>query len=102
MAENRDKRFIDPQFHIPEGIDPEVWAYREDYYIGTDDERDGLVDEGEDSEDDGIGVVDDLTVVSQTIRRVEGERTKVVDIVVEFEEVPGATKYEFRVTKVTN
>lgn len=95
---NREKRHIDPNMFIPDGIPPEEWDYTTDNRIGSDDET--VIDEGTDSsEDDGLGVVDHLEVVSQKLRRIKGD-SKVVDIVVEVEAVPGATKYEFRVTKV--
>lgn len=94
---NREKRHVDPNMFIPEGIPPEEWDYTNDSPIGYDYET--VIDEGVDSsEDDGLGVVDTLTVVSQKIRRVKGEG-KVVDIIVEVDAVPGADKYEFRVVK---
>lgn len=111
----RDKRYVDPMFYIPEGIEDEVWAYRTDGEITTDTEDfetfEGdafddfvdsdvtIIDEGDASEDDAPMSIDNLTVVSQTLRR-GSDGSQVVDIVVEIDTVPGTTKYEFRVTKV--
>ena len=97
---SRDKRYIDPLFYIPEGIPPEVWAYNEEDGVQYDEEVDIFesVDEGEDSEDDGLLTIDNLTIVSQTLRRLK-DGSLVVDMVVQVDDIPGATKYEFRITK---
>lgn len=92
MAE-RYKRYIDPLFYIPEGIPPEVWEHSPKEF----DEEESPVIEDDDS-DDSPQVVDKLTVVSQKIRRTD-TGSVVVDIVVEVDDVPGATKYEFRISK---
>lgn len=94
---DREKRHVDPNMFIPDGIPPEEWDYTTDSEIGYDYEN--VIDEGVDSsEDDGLGVIDEITIISQKIRRVKGEG-KVVDVVFEVDRVPGADKYEFRVTK---
>lgn len=104
---NREKRYIDPMFYIPDGISPEVWAYDEDEDFGYHDDLagddslsdDSLVDEGDDSTDDSPDIVDSLTVISQTLRRGD-DGSLIVDVVVEVDDIPGTTKYEFRITKV--
>lgn len=100
MAVDREKRYVDPMFFIPEGIPPEVWDYKGDDQIGSDDDFTDIFSDDDSEDDDGLGVVDSLTVISQKIRRVGKTNHKVVDIVVEIEDVPGADKYEFRVVKV--
>lgn len=114
----KDKRFVDPMFYIPEGMDDDTWVYREDANSDIDSETTTLdateggfddfevvegdvtiIDEGDASEDDAPLTVDNLTVVSQVLRRA-ADGTQVVDLVVEVDDVPGINKYEFRVTKV--
>lgn len=114
---DRDKRYVDPMFYIPEGIDEDTWAYREDADEITVDNEDTslseeasdefgdvdsdvtIVDEGDASEDDAPMVIDNLEVISQVLRRAN-DGSQVVDIVVEVDDIPGITNYEFRVTKV--
>lgn len=108
----RDKRYVDPMFFIPEGIEDEVWAYRTEDVVTTDSEDFSeadddysvdsdvtVIDEGDASDDDSPIAVNNLTVVSQVLRRAQ-DGTQVVDIVVDVDDIPGLTKYEFRVTKV--
>jgi len=97
------KRYIDPNFFIPEDMPEEIWDHKPSNQIGQDGDFDvdvfENIDEGEDSVDDGPLTIDDVRVVSQKIRRAKDDSI-VVDIVVEVDDIPGATKYEFRITKV--
>lgn len=106
---DRDKRYIDPMFYLPEGMDERVWAYREtpDETLDEEAPEEGLdgtadvtiIDEGDASTDDTPLTVDNLEIISQVIRRA-ADGTQVVDIVAEVDDVPGITKYEFRITKI--
>lgn len=107
----RDKRYIDPMFYIPEGMDDRVWAYQETPDVGEEPEDEdfsddfdvesdfSIIDESDSEGDDAPMAVDNLTIISQTLRRAQ-DGTQVVDIVAEVDDVPGATKYEFRITKI--
>lgn len=106
----REKRIIDPMFYIPTGMSDDAWAYDESPVVDYDDVAPDyddidvdsdvtIIDEGDDSTDDAPDAIDNLTVLSQTLRRAADGST-VVDIVVSVDTIPGATKYEFRVTKV--
>lgn len=96
---------LDPMFHIPVGMEDD-WEYSDDGYVGSDADRDefeltdDFIDGGDDEdEDDGPEVPEILGIVSQTVRHSD-EGTKVIDVVIEVEDIPGITKYEIRVTKV--
>lgn len=101
---DRNKRLVDPLFYIPEGIFSDVWEYRENYSPMSEEDEAvlqsdvTLIDEGDDSTDDSPDAIESLSVISQTLRR--SSDGAVVDIVVEVDDIPGVTKYEFRVTKV--
>lgn len=113
---DRDKRFVDPMFYIPEGIDEDTWAYtqpdevtydNEDFSLnevesdefGDVDSDVTIIDDGDASSDDAPMTIDNLTVISQVLRRAN-DGSQVVDLVVEVDDIPGITKYEFRVTKI--
>lgn len=102
--------YIDPSFPMPEGMDPEVWTQAaiiddtddsvNDAELETGDipSDQTIVDDGGD-DDDTLMVPNDLIIISQALRRTP-EGTTVVDVVVDVTDVPGANKYEFRLTKV--
>lgn len=121
MAENAVQpsiKTVDPMFAIPDGVTDAVYGtpsppmYREgadiDEYTGTE-----IIDSDFDTEDETgadapvpggnngiwLDTPDIIDVASQTLRRSAGG-FNVVDVVVDVEDVEGATNYEVRVTKL--
>lgn len=108
------KIVIDELFNIPEGAEDQfVYPDEEVETFAVEDSAQDVLESDydvyyEDYEyDDGSGddngeelvSPEDFTIVSQTIRRGPGGQ-QVVDIVVEVEEVFGATNYEIQVVKI--
>ena len=98
----RDTEYLDPTFFIPDGL--KEWEYDpnrnlveyEDDGLGNDTD---LVDEGTGSgAPDKLQVPDGFRIVSQKVRKLR-DGSQVVDVVLYVDDVPGATKYELRVTK---
>ena len=92
------KRILDPFFGIPKDV--EDWVYDEDALRGEND--DALEGDLELDEVDSPGVLQPpgtLVVVSQDVR-TKDNGDKVVDIVIEFEDIEGADDYDIRVTKI--
>ena len=57
-------------------------------------------DDGYDDQDDlALDTPEDFQIISQTLRRGPGGQ-QVVDIVIQVEDIAGATNYEIQVTKV--
>lgn len=114
-----DKVAIDPIFAIPEGAEDQFVPSRDDFEIDYDSdavddgiingalefefdfaEEETLYDDGSDDDDPiELMVPEGFVIISQTLRRAPGGQ-QVVDVVVETDDVPGATHYELRVTKV--
>ena len=109
-----DKTELDPLFTIPIGAEDE-FTYNKDY-VGVEDEFDnstedvieGVVDmdadiEYYDEDTDGVAyneleVPSEFSIIFQTVRRAPGGY-QVIDIVIQTEDIYGATNYEVRVTK---
>lgn len=83
---------ISHNFYIPEGLE-DSFSYSEN--DGDDDDLDVPGGFG----NEGVAIPDSLVVISQTLRTLKNGQ-EVVDVVFEVENIPGATKYELRVTKV--
>lgn len=109
MANNSVKREVtalDPMFYIPEGVDefvyedenswiPIVEPYEEpEIYF-----EDTFVSEDDLNYYDGPETPDILGVVEQIARTDETGR-QVVDVILEVEDLPGVSNYEFRVTRL--
>lgn len=101
----RVPRYIDPNFPIPAGLVDAMYEPLDDV---SDEEQlgDELEDEDEfefidtlDEPDDAPGVPEQFTVISQTARFAP-DGSRVVDIIVEVEDIIGITKYDVRKTKV--
>lgn len=110
-----DKVIIDPLFAIPEGTEDQFEHSEEEVYFSEDiteqeftyldsleieyaDEID--YDEGYDDEDDvALETPETFNIIAQTLRRAPGGQ-QVVDIVVDVDDVAGATNYEIQVTKI--
>lgn len=106
-----DKTIIDPRFVIPEGAE-EIFAYSkeltEEDYADADflDFEDGAIDDYLDYTDDGsdddeqniLDVPTGLVIINQVLRRAPGGQAT-VDVVIQVDDVPGATNYEIQVTK---
>jgi len=101
---------FDPSLDIPEGLEgatvievdeeasPVAPALDDDsLYIYDDGEDDGPSDDTPDP-DEGLDTPTEMVILGQTIRTAPGGN-QVVDVVIEVDEVPGATDYELRVTK---
>lgn len=106
MAEKSVKRTtteLDPMFYIPEGVDEFVYDDRDfDYDASAAEESiddSFVVDDGDADYFDGPATPEIVEVISQTIRTTAAGN-QVVDLVVEVEDLPGLSKYEFRVTKI--
>lgn len=110
MAENAAKRTqtaIDPMFFIPEGVDELVYDDTErnlDVEIVEEESEEiyddvFLVDDTETSNTEAPETPDILSVIEQTLRKT-ASGNQVVDVVVEVDDIPGISKYEFRVTKI--
>ena len=110
-----DKVVIDPLFGIPEGAEDQ-FVYSEDEYFYDDETYGDLLteeslleieyedyieyDDGYDDQDDlALDTPEDFQIISQTLRRGPGGQ-QVVDIVIQVEDIAGATNYEIQVTKV--
>jgi hypothetical protein len=108
------KTLIDPLFVFPPGSEDEFVHSREGtdgdvYILGEDISEESFTDDGDSDDDwDDDGVPDDLAmletpedfqVIEQILRRGPGGQ-QVVDIVIEAEEILGATNYEIQVVKV--
>lgn len=89
----QQRRLIDPLFAIPEGAEDE-FEYS-DTLLDIEDEIDETDDIGV---DEGLETPSEFTIISQTIRRGDGNH-QFVDVVFEVDDVDGATKYEIKVTK---
>lgn len=86
----RVKTLPDTQDELPDpnaDIDPQ-----DDTYSDEDSELD------DDVNDDELGVPSSFVIISQTVRTAP-DGSQVVDVVIDVEEIPGASNYEFRVTK---
>lgn len=110
MTENAVKRTqtpVDPMFFIPDGVDELVYddAERElDVEIVEEESEEiyddvFLVDDTETSNTEAPETPDILSVVEQVLRKTSAGN-QVVDVVVEVDDIPGISKYEFRVTKI--
>ena len=113
-ATSPDKILLDPLFPIPEGAEETFTRAKEqsDIDIEThditsiaDDFGEGYFDEGEidpdlgnDTEPIVLDTPTDFAVIDQKIRRAPGGQM-VVDIIIEVEDIDGATNYEVQVTK---
>lgn len=100
------KEVLHPNFFIPDGteefvhdeFDPNSIAdesdvegvYLEDAFAV--DETDGFL---EVEDEYGLDVPDNVTIISQTLRRSPGG-VQVIDVVIDVEDVPGALHYEIR------
>jgi hypothetical protein len=107
------KTLVDPLFSPPpgsedefvfsrEGTDGEIIAIGDGFSDDGDfiDEFDDEFDEGYPDDDDEftLDVPQDFEVISQILRRAPGGQ-QVVDVVIEAEEIEGATNYEIQVVK---
>lgn len=100
---------LDPMFAIPQGVDELQYSDVGDSAGVTDliDDYTGLpLREDvnaeivfEDDKDNSVEVPDILSIINQTIRRSPGG-VNVVDLLVEADNLPNISKYEFRVTKI--
>ena len=90
------KSTVDPIFFIPEGVDE--FAYDETYLFDGDDTSTGGEDTDDKDNDDKLETPDSFRIVKQTVTEGKGGR-QVVDVVAEVEDVDGAIRYEFRLTK---
>lgn len=95
------KRILNPFFARPSDV--EDWIYDEDALAGeSDDAFDSeLEEEAEEGPDEEVILKPPagMKVVSQEIRH-KPNGSIVVDVVIEFDEVKGATDYDIRTTKV--
>lgn len=109
MAEKaikRDEIALDPMFFIPDGMDEYVYIDTEDLFLDEDGQVEEeylddsfLVDDDTDySERPGVPKI--LGIVPPQVFRTTLAGNQVVDIVIEVEDIPGISKYEFRVTKI--
>lgn len=106
---------LDPMFHIPEGLNEFTYINPDDYLIDTVSDEESSSDpyayevtDDVDAEDDSFIVeddidyyerpasIDELTVVQQIIR-TQPDGSQVVDVIVEVEDIPGVSVYDFRV-----
>lgn len=108
------KTLVDPLFIIPpgsedefvfsrEGTDGEIQVIGDDFSddgedLG-DDYDDGFDDDDTDDDEFTLDTPQDFEVITQTIRRAPGGQ-QVVDVVIECEEIDGATNYEIQVVKL--
>lgn len=97
MAESKGKRdefVLDAVFDRPEGVDEFVFDENEP------DSTAEAFDTGAVLEDVfGLATPEVLRIISQDVRKNKAGQ-QVVDVIFEVQDIPGATKYEFRVTKV--
>lgn len=102
---------IDPIFRVPVGAEEEFFVTEDDTGLVPVFENEGLTPVNTpfgvlygDGSGDGSGggnylsAPNNLVVYDQKIRRATG--VVVVDVVTQFDDVPGASSYEIRVTKV--
>lgn len=106
MAEksvNNTQTALDPMFFIPDGVEEFVYDEKERNLETVPEEETGddsfIISEETTNYFDGPDTPDILGVVSQTIRTT-ATGNQVVDLVLEVEELPGLSKYDFRVTKI--
>ena len=110
MAENAIKRTqtaVDPMFFIPDGVDELVYDDVERTLEVDEVEESSeeifedylLIDETETSSFDGPDTPDILGVIEQVLRTT-ATGAQVVDLVLDIEEIPGISKYEFKVAKI--
>lgn len=105
-----DRIIIDPLFTIPEGAEDqfstsineidEISLESDEFeFYGDENLQDGY-EEGDEHENEtgALDTPDGYTIVSQTLRRAPGGQ-QVVDLVIEVNDVAGATNYEVQVTK---
>lgn len=94
---------IDPMFFIPDGVEDFVYSENERNLESVPEEETGddsfVTDEGGVNYFDGPDTPDILGVVSQTLRTTN-TGAQVVDVVIEVEDIPGLSKYDYRVTKI--
>lgn len=110
MAEYAAKRTVsgvDPMFFVPEGMeeivyddnieDPEAPVDEESEDELTSDEY--LTNETEDNNSEAPDTPDVLGVLQQIVK-TGSSGAQVVDVIIEVEDIPGISNYEFRVTKL--
>lgn len=107
MAEKaikRDEIALDPMFFIPDGMDEYVYVDTEDIFLDEDGQGispdDSFLVDDDNDYSDRPGVPKILGIVPPQVFRTTRAGNQVVDIVIEVEDIPGISKYEFRVTKI--
>lgn len=95
---------IDPSFYVPPEMigDEFIYAVR-DYDAEQLDETDVFSDYGQDDFDSDTESytlqAPDFSILNQTVH-ISPDGTSVVDVVIDVDDVPGATDYDIRVTKI--
>lgn len=95
-----DRVILDPIFSIPDGAE-DTFEYNkelDDVEFSEGDVFD-YIEEDDEEEEYGLATPTEFSIVEQKIRRAPGGQ-QVVDIVLEIEDIDGATNYEVQVTKV--
>lgn len=102
IPEGAEDQFVhsDDEVDIDTGTEEDVFSYLDSLDLEVEDEIEyetGYDDE--DYDEELLETPEDFVIISQTLRRGPGGQ-QVVDIVIEAEDVDGATHYEIQVTKI--
>lgn len=97
------KALVDPIYRIPPGAE-EAFGYSRDFqFVDEDSAEEVLItdfdEDSPESDASGLSTPTTFSIVSQTVRRAPGGAIR-IDVVIEVEDIDGATNYEVQTAKV--